>query len=282
MNREQLINQIRAKKSFLCIGLDSELAKIPKVFQGCTDPQYEFNKAIIEATATYAIAYKPNMAFYESRGPKGWTSLEKTLEIIPENIFKIADAKRGDIGNTSRLYAKTFFETFNFDAVTTSPYMGIDSISPFLEYENKWVIIIALTSNEGSKDFQYFMGHKTKPLYKEVLIKSREWGTINNTMYVVGATHPEELIEVRNEIPVHFILIPGIGTQGGDLQKSAQNAFINPDVGILANVSRAIIFPKEPEEGGFKTIDDYKIAVVKQTEYYQNEMEAFLLKEGII
>lgn len=280
MNRKQLIYQICKKKSFLTVGLDTEFAKIPKVFMGEKDPQLACNKAIIEATSPYAVAYKPNLAFYESLGYKGIITLEKTLDYIPEDAFKIADAKRGDIGNTSRLYAKTFFETYNFDAITVSPYMGIDSISPFLEYEDKWVIIIALTSNEGSKDFQ-LLKNDDGMLFEAVLHKSQAWGTPNNIMYVVGATHPDSLVKIRTIIPEHFILLPGIGAQGGDLEKSSKNAVNKNDVSILANVSRAIIFPKEPE-GGFQSIDDYKFAVAKQAEYYQNEMGIFLLKEGII
>lgn len=266
MKKGELITEIRNKKSFLCVGLDSELSKIPKQFLNSEDAVFEFNKAVIESTAEYAVAYKLNIAFYESQGIKGWQSLQKTIDFIPGNIFKIADAKRGDIGNTSKQYAKTFFETFSFDAITVSPYMGEDSISPFLGYKDKWVIILALTSNKGSADFQMLETGKRK-LYEEVLLKSSKWGTDENTMFVVGATHPEEFTEIRKIIPDHFILIPGVGAQGGDLEKISGYA-INKDTGIIVNVSRAIIFPE--------IYDDFKTEVAKLSRQYQKLMSGFI------
>lgn len=266
MKRQELINQIRTKKSYLCVGLDSELSKIPKEFHKTQDPVYEFNKAIIEATQNHAVAYKINIAFYESLGIKGWQSLEKTLGHIPESIFKIADAKRGDIGNTSKQYAKTFFETFPFDAVTVSPYMGEDSIAPFLEYQNKWVIILALTSNKGSADFQ-LLDTSQKKLYEEVLYRSSKWGSVENIMYVIGATHPEAFKDIRKLIPDHFILVPGVGAQGGDLEKISLNA-MNSDIGILINVSRDIIFPEN--------YTDFYLAVSGKAQFYRNQMSGFI------
>lgn len=266
MNKSTLIENIRKKSSFLCVGLDSEFSKIPAEFLTTGDPVFEFNKAVIDETQDYTVAYKINIAFYESLGSKGWDSLQKTLDYLPADVFKIADAKRGDIGNTSRLYAKTFFETFSFDAVTVSPYMGIDSVSPFLEYENKWVIILALTSNKGSFDFQMLSTGERK-LYEEVLIKSQKWGNDGNIMYVVGATHPESFAEIRKLVPGHFFLIPGVGTQGGDLQKISQFA-MNDENGILVNVSRAIIFPEN--------YSDFRKTVRLQAANYQEQMSRFI------
>jgi orotidine-5'-phosphate decarboxylase len=245
MNRSELINEVKTKKSFLCVGLDSDISKLPQKYLTCEDPVFSFNRDVIDQTKDYAVAYKMNIAFYESLGPAGWQSLEKTLNYIPDNIFKIADAKRGDIGNTSKQYAKTFFETYDFDSITVSPYMGVDSISPFLEFENKWVIILALTSNKGSEDFQFFDDGKQK-LYERVLEISQTWGDDKNIMYVVGATHPEAFADIRKIIPNHFILIPGIGAQGGDFEKVVAHAK-NDDYGMLINVSRGIIFPKTGE-----------------------------------
>jgi len=266
MNRQELIKQIKQKESFLCVGLDSEISKIPQEFLAFADPVLEFNKAVIESTKEFAVAYKINIAFYESLGYKGWITLEKTLEHLPADVFTIADAKRGDIGNTSRMYAKTFFETYSFDAITVSPYMGIDSISPFLEYNHKWVIILALTSNKGSSDFQ-LLETGGKKVYEEVLAKSSTWGSINNTMYVVGATHPEAFDEIRKIVPEHFLLIPGVGTQGGDLEKICIHA-LNKDIGILVNVSRAVIFPEN--------YTDFRNAVVESAQFYQQQMAPFV------
>ncbi len=244
MNKSNLIHQIVEKNSFLCVGLDTDLKKIPQHFLDFDDPIFEFNKHIIDATKEYTVAYKPNIAFYESLGPRGWTSLEKTIAYIPNNIFKIADAKRGDIGNTSKMYARTFFEYYNFDAVTVAPYMGVDSVTPFLEYESKWVVLLGLTSNLGSKDFQKIESRKGSYVYEEVLRKSSYWGSTENMMYVVGATHPDEFLRIRDIIPDHFLLVPGIGAQGGDLHGVIKNGR-NGDQGLLINSSRGIIYPSD-------------------------------------
>lgn len=240
MKREKLINQIQTKKSFLCVGLDTDINKIPSFLLDFEDPVFEFNKRIIDATQDLCVAYKPNIAFYESMGPKGWESLEKTINYIPDDIFTIADAKRGDIGNTSKMYAKTFFEYFNFDSVTVAPYMGIDSVEPFLEFEDKWVILLGLTSNRGSNDFQQLKSENI-PLYESVIRKSQKWGRPDNLMYVIGATHPESFKEVREMAKEHFFLVPGIGAQGGDLNGVVQNG-MNSDCGLLINSSRGIIY----------------------------------------
>ncbi|NNE30163.1 MAG: orotidine-5'-phosphate decarboxylase, partial [Saprospiraceae bacterium] len=215
MTRAQLVENIRKKGSFLCVGLDPDLERIPKHLLEEEDPIFSFNKSIIDATADFCVAYKPNFAFYEAQGSKGWKSLEKTLAYIPSTHFSIADAKRGDIGNTSRLYAKSIFERLAFDSVTVAPYMGIDSVSPFLEFENKWVILLALTSNKGADDFQFIESVQGEALYQSVLKRSKDWGTPENLMYVIGATRPAFLEEVRKIIPEHFLLVPGVGAQGG-------------------------------------------------------------------
>lgn len=241
MTRNQLAAFIRQKESFLCVGLDTDLNKIPEFLLKLEDPVFEFNKRIIDVTHDYCVAYKPNIAFYEALGAKGWESLEKTLQYIPKTHFTIADAKRGDIGNTSKLYAKAFFETFNCDAITVSPYMGSDSIKPFLEFRDKWVIILTLTSNQGSKDFQFFMNQENTLLYQQVLKTSLQWGDNNQLMYVVGATQSEYIQHIREIIPNHFLLVPGVGKQGGDL-KSVYRYGANEDVGLLVNASRSIIY----------------------------------------
>ena len=242
MKPEKLYHQISKKASFLCVGLDTELSRIPSHLQKAKDPIFEFNRQIIEATHSYAVAYKPNLAFYEALGPKGWDSLAKTLEVIPEDIFVIADAKRGDIGNTSRLYAKTFFETFHFDAVTIAPYMGKDSVSPFLEFEDKWVFLLALTSNPGSQDFQYHTDNGI-PLYQSVLEKAQIWEKEypGHLGFVVGATRAESLQEIRNIAPQSFLLVPGVGAQGGDLHSVCQYGKTELG-GLLINSSRGIIY----------------------------------------
>jgi len=240
MTRTELFEQIKLKQSFLCVGLDTDINKIPKHLLDKEDPIFEFNKQIIDATKEFAIAYKPNIAFYEAMGATGWKSLEKTVEYIPKDIFTIADAKRGDIGNTSSLYARAFFENMNFDSVTVAPYMGVDSVSPFLQFENKWVILLAVTSNEGGKDFQ-FLETEGKALYKHVLSKSSQWGSPNNLMYVVGATRPEYLSEIRDIIPDHFLLVPGIGAQGGDLEAVCKYG-MNSTCGLIVNSARGIIY----------------------------------------
>jgi orotidine-5'-phosphate decarboxylase len=241
MKREDLIRNIRNKKSFLCVGLDTDITRIPKHLLETDDPVFEFNKAIIDATKEHCVAYKPNIAFYESQGIAGWTSLQKTIDYIPDDIFTIADAKRGDIGNTSVMYAKTFFETYNFDSVTVVPYMGKDSVIPFLGYDGKWVILLALTSNSGASDFQLLENKNGKQLFEEVLNKSSEWGTYENMMYVAGATRASMLEDIRKIIPNHFILVPGVGAQGGSLAEVCKYGLID-DVGLLINTSRSVIY----------------------------------------
>jgi orotidine-5'-phosphate decarboxylase len=243
MTHKQLFENIARKKSFLCVGLDTESNKIPEFLLKEKDPVFEFNKRIIDATAAFTIAYKPNVAFYECHGAEGWKSLELTLGYIRGNypdIFVIADAKRGDIGNTSRMYARAFFERLSFDAVTVAPYMGEDSVTPFLDYKDKWVILLALTSNSGANDFQYHTDGGIR-LFEKVLVISRKWGNIDNLMYVVGATRADMLTEIRKIVPDHFLLVPGVGAQGGSLEEVA--AFgLNSRCGLLVNSSRGIIF----------------------------------------
>jgi orotidine-5'-phosphate decarboxylase len=247
MTRAELFAQIQKKSSFLCVGLDPDLAKIPAHLHSEKDPIFSFCKAIIEETADYAVAYKPNIAFFEALGPKGWETLQKVQELIPDDIFTIADAKRGDIGNTSKLYAKAFFEQMDFDSVTVAPYMGADSVTPFLEFEDKWVILLALTSNVGSLDFQLIKGQDGKPLYQSVLEKSQEWGTPGNLMYVVGATRGELIGEARQVVPESFFLVPGVGAQGGSLADVARYG-MNSECGLLVNSSRGIIYASEGRE----------------------------------
>lgn len=245
MNRSTLVNLIKQKKSFLSVGLDSDLAKIPKHLLDSDDPIFDFNKGIIDATHELTPCYKINIAFYEAMGIKGWETLAKTLDYIPDEIFTIADAKRGDIGNTSKKYAEAFFKEFNFDAITVAPYMGQDSVSPFLEFGGKWVILLALTSNKGSQDFQFIQKPTGEHLYEEVLRVSKEWG--ENIMYVVGATHPEEFQNIRAIIPDHFILVPGVGAQGGSLEGVCKYG-MNEDVGLFINSSRGIIYSSDGED----------------------------------
>ena len=244
MNRKELINQINAKRSFLSIGLDSDIKKIPTHLLEMEDPVFEFNKQIIDATKDLCVAYKLNIAFYESIGLSGWHSLKKTLDYIPEGFFVIADAKRGDIGNTSKMYAKAFFEALNFSAVTVTPYMGSDSVVPYLTYKNKWVIILALTSNQGSLDFQNMQLNNGLYLFEDIINISKKWGSNQNMMYVVGATHAKRLLEIRKIIPDHFLLIPGIGKQGGSLLEVAKYG-LNSDCGVLVNASRSIIYASD-------------------------------------
>lgn len=241
MNKQQLIEQIKLKQSFLCVGLDTDLDKIPSHLLETEDPLFEFNKAIIDATKAFAVAYKPNIAFYECYGPKGWESLKKTLDYIPKDIFTIADAKRGDIGNTSTYYAKTFFEYLDCDSVTVAPYMGEDSVTPFLAFKDKWVILLALTSNKGALDFQFTSDQNGNELYKTVLEKSAQWGSSEQLMYVVGATRSSDIAAVRKQVPDHFFLVPGVGAQGGSLEEVVQYGW-NNDCGLLVNSSRAIIY----------------------------------------
>ena len=244
MNRQQLINEIFTKKTFLCVGLDTDINKIPAHLKNEDDPIFAFNKAIIDATAPYCVAYKPNLAFYECYGLKGMLAFEKTIQYIKENHpnhFIIADAKRGDIGNTSKMYAQTFFEEYNLDSVTVAPYMGEDSVKPFLEYDGKWVILLALTSNKGSHDFQLTEDNQGERLFEKVLKKSQEWGTTENLMYVVGATQGTMFEDIRRMAPEHFLLVPGVGAQGGSLQEVCKYG-MTKDCGLLVNSSRGIIY----------------------------------------
>ena len=277
MDLNTLFNNIKKKKSFLCIGLDSDIEKIPAVLHREKDPVFRFNKEIIDATHEYAVAYKPNIAFYESRGADGWISLENTVDYIKSqypDIFLIADAKRGDIGNTSRMYAKTFFERLDFDAITVAPYMGEDSVSPFLEYPDKWVILLALTSNSGANDFQFLVDREDQTrLFEKVLQISSGWGTENNMMYVVGATKAEMLRDIRKIIPGHFLLVPGIGAQGGSLKDVAECG-INNKCGLIVNSSRGIIFADSSDKFAQKAGEEAKIV--------KDKMAAILLKKGIL
>lgn len=244
MNRQQLIHQIFTKKTFLCVGLDTDISKIPEHLKNETDPIFAFNKAIIDATAPYCVAYKPNLAFYESYGLKGMMAFEKTIQYLKDHYpthFIIADAKRGDIGNTSKMYARTFFEEYDLDSVTVAPYMGEDSVKPFLEYNGKWVILLALTSNKGSHDFQLTEDKSGERLFEKVLKKSQEWGTPENLMYVVGATQGRMFEDIRRIAPEHFLLVPGVGAQGGSLQEVCKYG-MTKGCGLLVNSSRGIIY----------------------------------------
>ena len=266
MNRQQLINEIFTKKTFLCVGLDTDINKIPAHLKNEDDPIFAFNKAIIDATAPYCVAYKPNLAFYECYGLKGMLAFEKTIQYIKENHpnhFIIADAKRGDIGNTSKMYAQTFFEEYNLDSVTVAPYMGEDSVKPFLEYDGKWVILLALTSNKGSHDFQLTEDKQGERLFEKVLKKSQEWGTTENLMYVVGATQGKMFEDIRRMAPEHFLLVPGVGAQGGSLQEVCKYG-MTKDCGLLVNSSRGIIYASAD-------IDFAEVAAVKAKEL-QEEM----------
>lgn len=250
MKRTELVKNIKAKKTFLCVGLDTDIKKLPACIADKEDAVFEFNKAIIDATAAYCIAYKPNIAFYEAMGPKGWISLEKTIKYIRENYpdqFIIADAKRGDIGNTSRLYARTFFEWLDVDALTVAPYMGEDSVSPFLEYPGKWTILLALTSNKGAEDFQMIPDKNHIAVYQRVLKRAQKWGSPVNLMFVVGATQTEHLDEVRKIAPRSFLLVPGVGAQGGSLEEVVRHG-MNDECGLIVNSSRAIIYASSGED----------------------------------
>lgn len=276
MNAQQLFEQIQAKRSFLCVGLDSDITKIPQHLLSTEDPIFEFNKAIVDATAEYAVSYKPNLAFYESLGVAGWISLQKTVKYICENYpsqFIIADAKRGDIGNTSEMYAKAFFEGFDFDAVTLAPYMGSDTVTPFLKYEGKWSIILALTSNKSAADFQLLEDATNgKKIYEDVINTSAQWGTTDNIMYVVGATKAEMLGDVRQLIPNHFLLVPGVGAQGGSLSEVAKHG-MNSQCGLLVNSSRAIIYAD--------TTENFAAAAAKAAREVRDEMDILLKEKGL-
>jgi orotidine-5'-phosphate decarboxylase len=274
MNRQELINIIRQKKSFLCIGLDTDISKIPSHLLDLPDPIFEFNKQIIDATADLAVAYKPNLAFYECYGARGWASLAKTISYInktyPARVFTIADAKRGDIGNTSQQYARAVFDEassgLDFDAVTVAPYMGEDSVKPFLSYPSKWIIVLALTSNKGADDFQFFKGQDHR-LFEQVLISSKQWGSSENMMYVVGATKAEMLTGIRKLVPEHFLLVPGVGAQGGSLREVVKYG-MNKDCGLLVNSSRNIIFASKGP--------DFALKAREEAEKLQKEMSDLL------
>lgn len=265
MNRQQLKDTIFRKRSVLCVGLDTDPGKIPAHLLQEEDPVFAFNKAIIDATKDYAVSYKLNTAFYEAQGIKGWQSMEKTLNYIPNDIFTIADAKRGDIGNTSEQYARTFFETFPFDSVTVAPYMGSDSVQPFLKFDGKWAIVLGLTSNAGSADFQLQQAGDGL-LYQKVLKTVASWGNRDNTMFVIGATRKEQLQEVRALLPHHFFLVPGVGAQGGDVDTVCRNT-MNEDGGILINVSRGVIYVSGNE--------DFADKAYEAARQYQQEMSVF-------
>lgn len=250
MNRQELVNQIFSKNSFLCVGLDTDTRKIPQHLLSCENPVFEFNKAIIDATAQYCIAYKPNLAFYEAEGIKGMIAFEKTVQYLKENYpnhFVIADAKRGDIGNTSSMYARTFFEEYDIDSLTVAPYMGEDSVKPFLGHEGKWVILLALTSNKGSHDFQMTEANDGERLFEKVLRKSQEWGNEENMMYVVGATQGAMFKDIRKIVPNHFLLVPGVGAQGGSLPEVCKYG-MTKDCGLLVNSSRGIIYASNDKD----------------------------------
>lgn len=275
MTGNELYGNILKKKSFLCVGLDSDINKIPSFLHKAEDPVFEFNKAIIDATADFVVAFKPNIAFYESGGAEGWLTLKRTVGYLKKNypdIFLIADAKRGDIGNTSKLYARAFFENMDFDAVTVAPYMGEDSVKPFLEYPGKWVILLALTSNKGADDFQYHPGEENS-LYKIVLKKSQSWADRENMMYVVGATRAEMLSDIRKIVPHHFLLIPGIGAQGGSLDEVVDHG-MNSSCGLLVNSSRGIIFAD--------ATDKYASLAREKAHVLQKQMEAHLKTRSLL
>lgn len=276
MKRDQLVENIRRKGSFLCVGLDSDINKLPRHLLSADDPVYEFNKAIIDATAPYCVAYKPNLAFYEATGAQGWITLEKTIKYIKENHpdqFIIADAKRGDIGNTSKLYARSFFEHLNVDSVTVAPYMGEDSVTPFLGYEGKWVILLALTSNKGSHDFQFIEDKEGTRLFEHVIETSSKWAGPEEMMYVVGATQGEMFKDIRKVAPESFLLVPGVGAQGGSLAEVARYGMIK-DCGLLVNSSRGIIFASSGE--------DFAETAGREAAKLRDEMASLLSDAGII
>jgi orotidine-5'-phosphate decarboxylase len=276
MTSQELFANICRKKSFLCVGLDTDLKKIPQHLLTEEDPIFAFNKAIIDATADLCVAYKPNLAFYESLGVTGWQALEKTVNYIRENYpdqFLIADAKRGDIGNTSEMYARTFFQHFNFDSVTVAPYMGEDSVKPFLGYEGKWVILLALTSNKGSHDFQFTQDAEGERLFEKVLRKSQEWGSTDTLMYVVGATQGSMFADIRKVAPEHFLLVPGVGAQGGDLNEVCKYG-LNSKCGLIVNSSRQILYASKEA--------DFAAVARREAEKVQADMEAILRSNNLI
>jgi len=272
MNRQQLISLILQKGNYLCVGLDTDVDRVPAFLQSSSDPVFEFNRRIIDATKSFCVSYKINTAFYEVRGSKGWDSLQKTADYIPASHFKIADAKRGDIGNTSAQYAKAFFETLSFDAVTVAPYMGEDSVKPFLEHQDKWTILLGLTSNTGARDFELQPGENGL-LYEEVLRKASRWGTTENLMFVIGATRADWFTRIRNLTPDHFYLVPGVGAQGGSLKEISEKA-LNPDCGLLVNASRAIIYASPGE--------DFAEKAGEAALSYTTEMRGYLEHAGLL
>ena len=275
MTRKELIENIKTRRTFLCVGLDTDLKKIPQHLLSEENPYFAFNKAIIDATAPYCVAYKPNTAFYECQGIKGWEALEMTVDYLKKNYpnhFIIADAKRGDIGNTSKMYAATFFEEMDVDAVTVAPYMGEDSVTPFLGYEGKWVILLDLTSNKGSHDFQFLKDENGTPLYEHVLRKSAQWAGDDKMMYVVGATQGSMFAEIRKIAPTAFLLVPGVGAQGGSLEEVCKYG-ITPDCGLLVNSSRGIIYASNGE--------DFDEVAAVEAEKLQKQMDAELTKIGL-
>ena len=276
MNRQQLIEQIKTNKSFLCVGLDTDLKKVPQHILNEEDPIFSFNKAIIDATAPYCVSYKPNLAFYEAFGVKGLISFEKTVKYLKENYphhFIIADAKRGDIGNTSAMYARTFFEEYDIDSLTVAPYMGEDSVTPFLGYEGHWVILLALTSNKGSLDFQMTTDEQGERLFEKVLKKSQQWGTKDNMMYVVGATQGRMFEDIRKLAPEHFLLVPGVGAQGGSLEEVCRYGMTS-DCGLLVNSSRGIIYAS--------TGSDFAEVAGQKAKELQEQMAVQLQSAGVI
>ena len=292
MTRQQLVDQIFSKKTYLCVGLDTDLTKIPRHLKDHPDALFEFNRQIIDATKDYCVSYKINTAFYEAYGIKGWEAMERTVKYIPKTHFTIADAKRGDIGNTSAQYARAFFETLDFDAITVAPYMGSDSVQPFLDYKDKWTILLGLTSNVGAKDFELqklvkrsttaiesneipldVATHQTEYLYEKVLNTAAQWGTENNLMFVIGATQADEFTNIRQITPNHFYLVPGVGAQGGDLKQISEKA-MTKDCGLLVNASRAIIYASSNE--------DFALQAKEVAKQYQNEMVEYLSRESSI
>lgn len=275
MNRQQLIEQIKEKRTFLCVGLDTDLKKIPQHLLEDDDPIFAFNRAIIDTTADYCVAYKPNLAFYEAFGVKGMVSFEKTIQYLHQhypNHFIIADAKRGDIGNTSAMYARTFFEEYNIDSLTVAPYMGEDSVTPFLGYDGHWVILLALTSNKGSHDFQLTKDAQGQRLFEKVLQTSQQWGTKDNMMYVVGATQGRMFEDIRRLVPDHFLLVPGVGAQGGSLEEVCRYG-MNADCGLLVNSSRGIIYASNGE--------DFAEVAAQKAQELRDQMDAELKKAGL-
>ncbi|KAA3439482.1 orotidine-5'-phosphate decarboxylase [Rufibacter hautae] len=272
MTRQELFDQIQRKRSYLCIGLDTDIKKIPPHLLQLEDPIFEFNRQIIEATSDLCVAYKPNIAFYEAHGPKGWVSLARTLEVIPKDIFTIADAKRGDIGNTSELYARAFFDQLTFDSLTVAPYMGVDSVTPFLQFPNKWVILLALTSNPGHDDFQMLSvvsEGKSYFMFEKVIQNSQAWATADNMMYVIGATRHDYIERVREIAPDHFLLVPGVGAQGGDLGEVSRYG-MNKQCGLLVNSARQIIYASQGEDFAEKA-RAAALAVQQEMDRYLNE-----------